>query len=595
MSDLGVPADPQHLSAALHATERRNPQQILFARRLAGGWQDISAREFREQVEALARGFIAAGVAVGDRVGLLAKTRYEWTLCDFALWAIAAVPVPIYETSAPEQVRWILSDSGAVGCVVESAAQARCVAELQADLPALQHIWELEAPADPLAALVAAGADVPIAELAARQATLRASSLATLIYTSGTTGRPKGCLLSHGNFIAECTAAVRTLPELFERPDASTVLFLPLAHVFGRMIEVAVVLSGVKLTHSDPARLLKDLATAQPTFVLSVPQVFEKIFETARRKATAAGKGAIFDRAATTAISYSQAQEAGRPGISLILQHAVFERLVYRKLRAAFGGRAEFAISGGAPLGARLGHFFSGIGITVLEGYGLTESTAAATANRVKNRKIGTVGIPLEGFSVKIDQGEVLLRGGNIFSGYWQSDGPPLAVPEAGWLRTGDLGSLDADGFLTITGRLKEIIVTAGGKNVAPAALEDTVRAHPLIAQAMLVGDQQPFIAALLTLDPEACAAWQSDQGLGELTLTELADSAQLRAELQRAIHAANNTVSSAENIRRFAILPELWSEAKGQLTPTMKLKRATVAQDFAAEISNLYASRSTN
>ncbi len=582
--------DPQHLVAVVQAAARNRPEQVLFGRRVDSGWSEVTAREFSDQVTALAKGFIAAGVAVGDRAGLLAKTRYEWTLCDFALWFIAAVPVPIYETSAPDQVSWILADSAAVGCIVESAAQARCLSELAPNLPALRHVWELDNNENPLDQLIALGSDIADDELSARQETLRPSSLATLIYTSGTTGRPKGCMLTHGNFVAECSAAVRTLPELFDRPEASTVLFLPLAHVFGRMIEIAVILAGVKLTHSDPARLLKDLAVAQPTFVLSVPQVFEKIFETARRKAASAGKGAIFDRACDVAIRFSKAQEKGWVSPFLRIQHALFDRLVYRKLRNAFGGRAQFAISGGAPLGARLAHFYTGIGITVLEGYGLTESTAAATANRVKHRKIGTVGLALDGFSVRIEEGEVLLRGGNIFAGYW-NDRPGSAPIE--WLRTGDLGTLDADGFLTITGRSKEIIVTAGGKNVAPAAIEDAIRAHPLIAQAMLVGDQQSFVGALITLDPEALPSWQAENNAADQQLTELLEHPGLRAEVQRAITAANGKISSAEQVRRFTILPEIWSETSGHLTPTMKLKRSQVAHDFAQEISDLYSQRS--
>jgi long-chain acyl-CoA synthetase len=591
---------PAHLVEVLHATVRRRPDRVLFGRRDAGGWRDVTAAQFGAEVDALAKGFVAAGVGAGDRVGLMSKTRYEWTLCDFALWTIAAVPVPIYETSSAEQIQWVLADAGAVGCVVETAGHARRLAQVRGRVPTVRHVWQLDGVDGVdngdggLAELVALGRQVPDGALAARQATLGTGTLATLIYTSGTTGRPKGCMLTHGNFLAECTGALRSLPELFDRPDASTVLFLPLAHVFGRMIQVAVVMRGVKLSHSDPARLVKDLAALRPTFVLSVPQVFEKIYQSARRKAAADGRAGVFDRAAAVAVAYSRARSTGRPGPWLAAQHAVFDRLVYGKLRAAFGGRAEVAISGGAPLGARLAHFFTGIGVIVLEGYGLTESTAAAAANRVSRRRIGTVGVPVEGFEARIGaDGEVLLRGGHVFAGYWNDDGATAAVLDGdGWLRTGDLGALDGDGFLTITGRLKEIIVTAGGKNVAPAPLEDAVRAHPLVGQAMVVGDRRTFVAALVTLDQESLDQWLGEQGRPSRPAAEVTGDEQVRAAVQAAIDAANATVSGAEQIRRFEILPIAWTEQGGHLTPTMKLRRAKVLEDFAATVEALYAAR---
>ncbi len=586
---------PAHLVDVLHQTVRRDPQRVLFGRREGSGWADVTAAQFLAEVDAVAKGFVAVGVGVGDRVGIMSKTRYEWTLCDFALWSIAAIPVPIYETSSVDQVEWILADSQAVGCVVETKAHAWRLGVVRDRVPGLKHLWQLEGTEGPTAIeqLTEAGRDVSDAELVTRQSVLGENVIATLIYTSGTTGRPKGCMLTHGNFVTECSSALVTLPELFAG-DASTLLFLPLAHVFGRMIQVAVVMKGCKLSHSDPARLVKDLAAVQPTFVLSVPQVFEKIFETARRKATADGRGGIFEKAAQTAIDYSRSLDHGRPGPLLALRHAIFDRLVYSKLRAAFGGKVDLAISGGAPLGERLAHFFRGIGVTVLEGYGLTETTAAATVNTVTGQRIGTVGRALDGFEVRIGaNGEVLLRGGHVFGGYWNATDATAAVLDAdGWLHTGDLGTLDDDGYLTITGRLKEIIVTAGGKNVAPAQLEDVIRAHPIVSQAMVVGDQRSFVAALVTLDQESLDQWLADQGRERRPVAELTHDEQVRAAVQTAVDAANATVSGAEQIRRFEILPIAWTEDSGHLTPTMKLKRNKVMEDFSREVESLYAAR---
>ncbi|MGL5859521.1 MAG: AMP-dependent synthetase/ligase [Angustibacter sp.] len=590
---------PTHLAEVLHATRDRRGDRRLLMRRAVGGWEDVTAAGFAAEVAAVAKGFVAAGIGPGDRVAIMSKTRYEWTLCDFALWAVAAVPVPIYETSSVDQIEWILSDSGAVGCVVETASHAHRLAAARDRVPSVKHVWQLESGTDAGASgaitdLVMSGAQVPDAELAARQQTLGPASIATLIYTSGTTGRPKGCVLTHGNFVAECASALRTLPQLFEQDDASTLLFLPLAHVFGRMIQVAVLMQGITLAHSDPARLVRDLAAVRPTFVLSVPQVFEKIYETARRKAAASGRGSVFERAAAVAVTWSRAQDTGGAGLVLSLQHKVFDALVYGKLRAAFGGRARYAVSGGAPLGDRLGHFFRGIGVEVLEGYGLTETTAAAAANRVGSNRIGTVGPALDGFEVRIaENGEVLLRGGHVFSGYWNDqDATAEAVDDDGWFHTGDLGTLDENGYLTITGRSKEIIVTAGGKNVAPAGLEAMIRAHPVVAQAMVVGDRRATLAALVTLDQESLDQWLTDADRTPRPAAELVDDQQVRAAVQGAVDEANSTVSGAEQIRRFAILPVDWTEDSGHLTPTLKLKRDVVLADFAGEIETLYAGR---
>jgi long-chain acyl-CoA synthetase len=511
----------------------------------------------------------------------MSKTRYEWTLVDAALWAVGAVVVPVYETSSAEQLGWILADSGAVGCVVETPGKARMIEKLRADLPALRSHWVIDGGG--LDELIAAGQRSDRlaedrAELERRRLALTRDSLATIIYTSGTTGRPKGCELTHGNFLVEVTSAIEFLPELFEDDQAATLLFLPLAHVFGRMIQVAVLLAAVRTGHTDVGRITKDLPTFRPTFVLAVPAVFERVFDTAKRKAVSGGKERIFTAATDTAIAYSEALDRRGPG-----------------LVAAFGGQTRWAISGGAALGSRLGHFFRGIGVTVLEGYGLTETTAATAVNTRAATRIGTVGRALPGFEIRIsDRGEVLIRGGHVFRGYWRNPEATAAVLDAdGWFHTGDLGALDDDGFLTITGRSKEILVTAAGKNVSPAPLENVVRAHTLVSQAMVVGDGRAAVAALITLDAASVATWLEQQGRPATPVAELTEDPALLAELRTAIDAANATVSSAEAIKRFRVLPVDFTEDGGHLTPTLKLKRDVVMRDFADEVEALYAKRS--
>ncbi|WP_433529248.1 AMP-dependent synthetase/ligase [Micromonospora sp. CA-263727] len=568
------------------------PDAVQFRRRGAGGGLvDVTCRQFRDEVVAVARGLVAAGVRPGDRVGLMSRTRYEWTLVDYAVWAAGAVTVPIYETSSAEQAAWILADSGAVACVVESAAHATLVADVRDQLPDLAHLWQIDTGG--IDELVTAGAAVEPAEIDQRRAALRSPDVATIIYTSGTTGRPKGCVLTHRNMYADIANAVPVLPNLFG-PNASTLLFLPLAHAFARLIQIGVVQARATMTHcSDTKHLVAELQEVKPTFVLSVPRVFEKVYNGAKQKAEAAGKGKIFARAEAVAIAYSEALEtAAGPGLALRAQHALFDRLVYGKLRAALGGRCRDAISGGAPLGARLGHFFRGVGVTVCEGYGLTETSPAASANLPEFTRIGTVGRPLPGVTIRIaDDGEILISGDLIFQGYWHNEAATAeAITADGWFHTGDLGSLDGDGYLTITGRKKEIIVTAGGKNVAPAVLEDQVRAHRLISQCVVVGDRQPFIAALVTLDEEALPAWLESAGLPAGTDVETLRAHEgMRAEIQSAVDAANRSVSRAEAIKVFRILPRDFTEATGELTPSLKVKRQVVHKTYAAEIADIY------
>ena len=568
----------------------RAPHRVQFRRQSEGRWEDVTCRDFLSEVTALAKGLVAAGVSPGDRVGIMSRTCYEWTLADFALWSAGAVPVPIYETSSAEQVEWILGDAGAVGCFVELGTHAAVVAGVRGALPALANVWSFDTDLEPL---VERGRQVTDAEIETRRRTLRSDSLATLIYTSGTTGQPKGCELTHANFQSGIENVVAGLGELFV-PGNSTLLFLPLAHVFARAIEIGCVIGGVTMGHTaDVKDLLDDLVVFQPTFLLSVPRVFEKIYNGAQAKATADGKGRIFDRSAAVAIAYSEALDAGGAGLALRAQHAVFDRLVYSKLRARMGGKVKYAVSGGAPLGARLGHFFRGIGITILEGYGLTETSAASTLNLPEAISVGSVGRPIPGAGVRIgDDGEVLLRGPHVFVGYWNNpDATAEAFDSEGWFRSGDIGVLDDEGYLSITGRKKEIIVTAAGKNVAPAVLEDRIRAHPLVSQCMVVGDNKPYIACLITLDPEALPAWLAahDRPANTSVASLVDDPALLRA-LQAAVDDANLAVSKAEAIKRFVVLPVDFTEEDGQLTPTMKLRRGVVNADFAADLDRLYA-----
>ena len=569
------------------------PDRPLYRRWDGAAWQDVTGPAFLEQVRALAAGMVAAGVGAGDRVGLMARTRYEWTLCDAAIWWAGAVTVPIYETSSPDQAQWILEDSGAVAVVVETDEHARLVAGVRASTPGLAHVWsidggDLAALADP----AGPAASVSAADLEARRTAATLDDLATIIYTSGTTGRPKGCQLTHGNFVRLAHAGVEQVPEVFSGEDASTLLFLPLAHVFARYIQVLCWVSPVTVGHAaDVKNLTADLASFSPTFILAVPRVFEKVYNAAEQKAAAAGRGRVFAAAAATAIAWSRAQDAGGPGLALRARHALFDRLVYARLRAALGGRTRYAVSGGAPLGERLGHFFRGVGLTVLQGYGLTETTAPTSVTTPRDVRMSSVGTPLPGCTVRVeDDGEVLVRGPHVFAGYWRNPAADAEALTDGWFRTGDLGSLDADGFLTITGRKKEIIVTAGGKNVAPAALEDQLRAHALISQAVVVGDQRPFVAALLTLDPEMLPTWLTNHGKPVMSPTEAAADPDVAAELQRAVDAANATVSRAESIRKHVVLPHDLTEASGHLTPSMKIRRSVVMADHAAEVEGLYA-----
>ncbi|OBF94886.1 long-chain fatty acid--CoA ligase [Mycobacterium sp. 852002-51152_SCH6134967] len=599
MREFSVPAsftveEHDNVVTAVFDHERDDPDHVIFQRLVDGSWTDVTCRQAADQIRSAALGLIAKGVQPGDRVALLSATRYEWPILDFAILATGALTVPIYETSSPEQVKFVLSDSESVLLIVETDAHADRIEHLKDELPGLREVLRIEsAGTSALDELAEAGMSVDAKQLDARVAGLAAADPATLIYTSGTTGQPKGCQLTHSNLVYEIRGSKECFPTLLAKGERMLV-FLPLAHVLARAITLAALANKVTLGFtSDIKNLVATFAVFKPTVVVSVPRVFEKVYNTAEQNAHNDGKGRIFEMAVNTAIEWSKSLDTGKAGLLLRVRHAVFDRLVYGKLRAALGGDCRAAISGGAPLGARLGHFYRGVGLTIYEGYGLTETSAAITVNRIDNVKVGSVGTPLPGNSMRInDDDELLVRGGVVFNGYWKNEEETKAVFSSdGWFHTGDLGAIDDDGFLTIIGRKKEIIVTAGGKNVAPAILEDRLRAHPLISQAMAVGDAKPFVGALITIDPEAIEGWKERNSKNaDASVGDLATDPDLVAEIDLAVKDANQAVSKAEGIRKFRILPMDFTEDSGELTPTMKVKRKVVAEKFASDIEALYS-----
>jgi long-chain acyl-CoA synthetase len=579
------------------------PASLVLSRRLPDGrWTDVTAAHFAEQVLAVAKGLIAEGLVPGDRIAVMARTTYEWTLLDFAAWAAGLVTVPVYPTSSVFQTRWILHDSGAVALITETAAQASALGPELQHLPDLRHLWVMDK--EHVTRLGEAGAQVPDGEVAVRRGMLGPDTLATLIYTSGTTGRPKGCALSHGNFFAEIDNAVQLLHPVFRAQDEepSVLLFLPMSHVFGRMVAIACVRARVRLGHAPslaPEDLLPDLAAFRPTALLTIPYMLEKIYNSARAKAESGGRVAVFDRAAAVARRYGEALEARQTGTgsgpsrSLKTARAFYDPLVYRKIRAAMGGRVAYAICGGSPLGRRLAAFYAGAGIEIFEGYGLTETTGATTVTPPLKPRLGTVGWPLPGTRVRIAaDGEILVAGDHVLRGYWDPQaGGVVPATRDGWLPTGDIGELDDEGYLTITGRKKELLITAGGKSVAPAPLENWLRQHPLISQVMLVGDGRPYVAALITLDPDGITHWRQMIGKHPVPPELLQGDPELEAVLQRAVDEANRLVSRPESIRRFAVLPVDFTEEAGHLTPSMKLRREAIMRDFSREVESLYGS----
>jgi long-chain acyl-CoA synthetase len=585
-----VPADPQANATDLLVDRvKQSPTGVLFGIQRGDSWVEVSTIEFYQQVVALAKGFVAAGVAPGDRVGFMCRTRYEWTLVDFAMWFAGGVLVPIYETSAPSQIEWIVSDSGATEIIFETEEMKSRFDEVSSSLPNIKATWTIESGA--LDALVEQGAAVADEEIDRRRSIATGKDIATLIYTSGSTGKPKGCVLTHSNFVELCRNTQVSLKTVINE-DASTLLFITTAHIFARFISVLCVTAGVKVGHQpDTKLLLPAMQSFRPTFLLAVPRVFEKVYNTAEQKAEAGGKGNIFRAAARAAVAYSKAQDAGHIPLGLRIKFAVLDRLVLSKLREAMGGRVKYAVSGSAPLGDRLGHFYKALHLKVLEGYGLTETTAPATVNRPEKFKIGTVGPVLPGVSVKIGtEGEIMVKGINVFDGYWNNAAATADTFEDGWFKTGDVGNFDADGYLTITGRKKELIVTAGGKNVAPSYLEDPIRADPLIGQVVVVGDKKPYISALVTLDSEMLPMWLANNKLDpNLSISDAAKLPAVIAQVQAAVDRANAKVSRAESIRKFTILPVEFTEASGHLTPKMSIKRNIIMQDFASDVEAMY------
>jgi len=587
-----VPADPAaNATDLLIERAALTPDQVLFGIPEGDGWRDVTAAEFLAQVRALAKGFVAAGVQPGDKIGIMSRTRYEWVLTDFAMWFAGGILVPVYETSSAAQISWNLTDSGATGVILEDARHSAAFDEVAAELPAVQKVWHIDL--GDLDKLVAAGGDVPDAEIERRRALAGGEDIATLIYSSGTMGKPKGVVLTHSNFVELSRNASEMLGPVLNGEQASTVLFITIAHVFARFISVISVHAGVRVGHqADTGKLMESLQSFHPTFLLMVPRVFEKVYNTAEQIAESGGKGKIFRAAADTAVAYSEAKDAGKVPFFLNLKFKLFDRLVFSTLRAKMGGRVRYAVSGSAPLSTRLGHFFAALGVEILEGYGLTETTAPVSVNLPGAFKIGTVGPALPGNAIRIaDDGEIEVKGVCVFKEYWNNAALTAESFHDGWFKTGDLGALDEDGYLSITGRKKEIIVTAGGKNVAPAVLEDGARSNPLIDQIVVVGEQRPFIAALITLDREMLPVWLKNNGQDEhMSLEAATQNPAVLAEVQKAVDHANSTVSRAESIRKFVILPTSWTEASGHLTPKLSIKRAVIVKDFANEIDALYS-----
>ncbi len=586
-----VPADPEaNATDLLMDRVNASPDLAIFSLPTHdGGWTDVTATEFYDQVRALAKGFVAAGIKPGDKIGLMCKTRYEWTLIDFGIWFAGAVMVPIYETSSPSQLQWNLSDSGTVAMITETSDHFARFDEAHPDLPLIKNVWKIDT--GDLEKLAASGTDVTDEEIERLRNLAKGKDLATLIYTAGTTGKPKGCVLTHSNFVELTRNAAKAIPEVVNT-ESSTLLFITLAHIFARFISVLAIVGGVKVGHQpDTKQLLPAMGSFRPTFLLAVPRVFEKVYNSSEQKAEGGGKGKIFRKAASVAVAHSKALDAGKVPLGLKLQFALFDRLVLSKIRAALGGRVKYAVSGSAPLGLFLGHFYRSLGLTILEGYGLTETTAPITVNLPSNFKIGKVGPPLPGCAVRLAaDGEIEAKGINIFDGYWNNEKATKDSFDGEWFKTGDIGTIDKDGYVEITGRKKEMIVTAGGKNVAPAILEDPVRANPIIGQVIVVGDQRPFIGALIALDEEMLPVWLNNNGEdASMSVEQASKNPKVLAEIQGAIDRANSKVSRAESIRKFVILPHDLTEESGHLTPKLSIKRNVILKDFVDTIEGLY------
>ena len=599
-SPAEVIVDPSlNLTSLVERHRANSADPVLYRRQMSpGNWQPVRASEFYRMVADLAKGMIAAGIRPGDRVGIMSRTRFEWTVIDFAIWYAGAISVPVYETNAPAQAAWALSHSEATAVFVEDEKLLGRIKEAEelsasAEEPMqLKHRWVIEN--GDLDELSARASEVSDEQLEQARTRATCDDIATIVYTSGTTGRPKGCPLTHGNFL-NLSANTRFVESEIANPRNSSILFLPLAHVLARLIQVLALDAGVVIGHSPNIKnLAADLDSFKPTMLLVVPRVFEKVYEGAKAKAEKGGSlnKALFDRSVDIAIAWSKAKVTGHVSFKLAAQYALYDRLVYSKLRAALGGQLHYAVSGGGPLGERLAHFFHAVGVQVIEGYGLTETCAPIAAGRINPYQIGRIGPLLPGAEGTIaEDGELLVRGVGVMKGYYKNpEEDAQAFTEDGWFRTGDLAEFDEAGLLKIVGRKKEIIVTAGGKNVIPGIAENHLRTSPLVSQAMLVGDEKPFIAALVTLDPDTLPEQLEHLGLPRsLSIPEAAVHPAVRAAVQRIVDEANQLVSRAEGIREFRIMNRDLTEEDGYLTPSHKIRRAKVLQDFSSYVDEMY------
>ncbi|MEV5934418.1 AMP-dependent synthetase/ligase [Streptomyces sp. NPDC093250] len=594
------------LADSLFATADESPTLPVLAHRAgpdSSTWEEITAVEFRDKVVGLAKGLIASGISPGARVAIMARTRHEWTLLCHALWTVGAEVVPVYPTSSRDQVEWILRDAGCVAVLVEDEQSVMTVGSVCAALPRLRHVWQLDAGA--LDQLVARGEFIPLATVDSMRRIVLPDSTAVIAYTSGTSGHPLGCALSHRGLAFICDTLLEGWGHTAAPPGerGAVLAFLPFSHVYGLMIQSLCVRGGLLMAHEPDLSgeaLSSALRTFRPTYLYAVPSLLEKIYKNFLRAAQQHGRGALFERAADTARDFAAAVERQRlgrgsgPGFDLRLQHALYERTVYRKLRAALGGRVQRGTCGGSPLNRDLSLFYEGIGIYVHDGYGLTETSGGITMQPFGREKSGTVGQALPGMQIRVaDDGEILVRGPSVFQGYVGDEAATRAALRGGWLATGDLGKLDSEGYLTITGRKKDIIITSSGKSVAPAALEQRLRMHPLVHQAVVVGDNRPCVGALITLDPDFLADWRAALSLpGDASAREAREENALREEIARAVAAANSSVSRSESIRVFRVLPEPFDVTNGLLTPSMKLRRDEIVHRYALEIDAMYHSR---
>lgn len=564
--------------------ERTPDDSVVEYKNAAGNWDSFTAEQFVAEVTALAKGLLARGVKKGDSVAILSHTRWEWTALDMAILSIGALTVPIYETNSAAQVKTIFNDAKVSMVFAEDDTQREKIDAIRDQAAYLKDVYVIELGA--LDTLKEFGKAVTNDEFVKAKSSVKGSDLATIVYTSGSTGAPKGIELTHSNFVSIVYNGAKSMPDIAYKPNRRLLLFLPLAHVFARYMQFFCFASNCTLgLSSNLATILADFQDFKPTFLLAVPRIFEKVYNAASQKAGKGFTGSIFKRATITARKWSHDQQSDKHiPLGTSIAHGIYSKLVYKEILSALGGNVEFAVSGGAPLDAKIAHFFNGVGLPLLEGYGMTETTAPASVNPTKGYKIGTVGIPLAGMSFGVgDDGEILIKGPSVCHGYHNH--PEITEEQItdGWLHTGDLGDIDDDGFITITGRKKDLIITAGGKNVSPGVLEASVMSSPVVSQCLVIGDRRPFIAALITLDLEDTNSWLKAQGGTPVaTLDEARTNPIVRTEVERAVDAANALVSRAESIRKFEILNDDFTQENDMMTPSLKAKRAVITKAYA-------------